>query len=65
MARRSMPGGLGASYRSLADDVYKSTTMPDNKFSVVESVKKVFSFSANQKRSEPLIEKESQAVITR
>ncbi|XP_054274004.1 protein NDRG3 isoform X3 [Macrosteles quadrilineatus] len=59
-----MPGGLGASYRSLADDVYKTTTIPDNKFSVVESVKKVFSFTANQKRSEPLIAKEPQPVIT-
>jgi len=60
-----MPGGLGASYRSLADDVYKTTTIPDNKFSVVESVKKVFSFTANQKRSEPLIQKEPQPVVTR
>ncbi|XP_054274005.1 protein NDRG3 isoform X4 [Macrosteles quadrilineatus] len=60
-----MPGGLGASYRSLADDVYKTTTIPDNKFSVVESVKKVFSFTANQKRSEPLIAKEPQPVITK
>lgn len=54
-----MPSGLGASYRSLADDVYKSTTIPDAKFSVMESVKKVFSFTANTKRSEPLIEKDA------
>uniref|UniRef100_A0A1B6LBZ6 Protein NDRG3 n=2 Tax=Graphocephala atropunctata TaxID=36148 RepID=A0A1B6LBZ6_9HEMI len=60
-----MPGGLGASYRSLADDVYKSTTIPDNKFNMMESVKKVFSFTVNQRRSEPLIEKEPQPVVTR
>lgn len=59
-----MPSGPGAAYRSLADGVYKSTTVPDNKFSVVESVKKVFSFTASQ-RSEPLIEKEPQPVITK
>uniref|UniRef100_A0A1B6J8Q5 Protein NDRG3 n=3 Tax=Homalodisca liturata TaxID=320908 RepID=A0A1B6J8Q5_9HEMI len=61
----SMPGGLGASYRSLADDVYKTTTIPDNKFNMMESVKKVFSFTVNQRRSEPLIEKEPQPVVTR
>ncbi|XP_046671572.1 protein NDRG3 isoform X6 [Homalodisca vitripennis] len=60
-----MPGGLGASYRSLADDVYKTTTIPDNKFNMMESVKKVFSFTVNQRRSEPLIEKEPQPVVTR
>uniref|UniRef100_A0A1B6F6K5 Protein NDRG3 n=1 Tax=Cuerna arida TaxID=1464854 RepID=A0A1B6F6K5_9HEMI len=60
-----MPGGLGASYRSLADDVYKTTTIPDNKFNMMESVKKVFSFTANQRRSEPLIEKEPQPTVTR
>uniref|UniRef100_A0A1B6H4L6 Protein NDRG3 n=2 Tax=Cuerna arida TaxID=1464854 RepID=A0A1B6H4L6_9HEMI len=59
-----MPGGLGASYRSLADDVYKTTTIPDNKFNMMESVKKVFSFTANQRRSEPLIEKEPQPTVT-
>ncbi|KAK7873968.1 hypothetical protein R5R35_012972 [Gryllus longicercus] len=52
-----MPSGIGASYRSLADDVYKSTTVAENKFSVIESVKKAFSFSSGgaARRSDPLL----------
>ncbi|XP_063244988.1 protein NDRG3 isoform X2 [Bacillus rossius redtenbacheri] len=56
-----MPSGVGASYRSLADDVYKSTTIEENKFSMLESVKKVFSFAnpgtptTTTSRSEPLV----------
>ena len=51
-----MPSGLGASYRSLADDVYKTTTIAENKFSVIESVKKAFNFAGPQtRRSDPLI----------
>lgn len=48
-----MPAGIGASYRSLGDlgeDVYKSTTIVDQTQttgqSVLESVKKAFSFAA-------------------
>jgi len=49
-----MPSGLGTSYRSLADDVYKSTTIEENKFSVIETVKKAFSFAGPQtRRSDP------------
>nr|CAD7198511.1 unnamed protein product [Timema douglasi] len=53
-----MPAGVGGSYRSLADDVYKSTTVAENKFSVLESVKKAFSFAGGPSppaRSEPLL----------
>ncbi|XP_034254500.1 protein NDRG3 isoform X2 [Thrips palmi] len=51
-----MPSGLGGSYRSLADDVYKSTTVAENKFNMIESVKKAFSFVApSNGRSDPLI----------
>jgi len=51
-----MPSGIGTSYRSLADDVYKSTTIEENKFSVIETVKKAFSFVGPQtRRSDPLI----------
>jgi len=51
-----MPSGMGTSYRSLADDVYKSTTIEENKFSVIETVKKAFSFAGPQtRRSDPLI----------
>ncbi|KAK3921320.1 Tol-Pal system protein TolB [Frankliniella fusca] len=51
-----MPSGLGGSYRSLADDVYKSTTVAENKFNMIESVKKAFSFVApGNGRSDPLI----------
>uniref|UniRef100_A0A0A9Y7U1 Protein NDRG3 n=2 Tax=Lygus hesperus TaxID=30085 RepID=A0A0A9Y7U1_LYGHE len=63
-----MPGGLGASYRSLAGDVYKSTTAaaPDaagaGKFSVLESVKKAFSFNS-PRSSEPLIPDREQPII--
>lgn len=48
-----MPAGTGASYRSLGDlgeDVYKTTTIADQTQatgqSLLESVKKAFSFSA-------------------
>uniref|UniRef100_A0A1B6CKS7 Protein NDRG3 n=1 Tax=Clastoptera arizonana TaxID=38151 RepID=A0A1B6CKS7_9HEMI len=58
-----MPASIGASYRSLTGDIYKSTTVAENKFSMIQSVKKVFTFTNNNKRSEPLIEKE-QSVIT-
>lgn len=55
-ATGNMPSGLGTSYRSLADDVYKSTTVEENKFSVIETVKKAFSFAGPQtRRSDPLI----------
>jgi hypothetical protein len=51
-----MPSGIGTSYRSLAADVYKSTTIEENKFSVIETVKKAFSFAGPQtRRSDPLI----------
>lgn len=51
-----MPSGVGGSYRSLADDVYKSTTVAENKFSVIESVKRAFNFAApGTGRSDPLI----------
>ncbi|XP_039286803.1 LOW QUALITY PROTEIN: protein NDRG3 [Nilaparvata lugens] len=53
-----MPAGLGASYRSLSGDVYKTTTVPENKNGVMESLKKALNFNSNNKRSEPLIEKE-------
>nr|CAD7257755.1 unnamed protein product [Timema shepardi] len=57
-AAEEMPAGVGGSYRSLADDVYKSTTVAENKFSVLESVKKAFSFAGGPSppaRSEPLL----------
>ena len=55
-ATENMPSGIGSSYRSLADDVYKSTTIEENKFSVIETVKKAFSFAGPQtRRSDPLI----------
>jgi hypothetical protein len=45
-----MPAGLGASYSSLSEDVYKSTTTstsnPD-KFSVLDSMKKAFQFASS------------------
>ncbi|XP_049785648.1 protein NDRG3 isoform X3 [Schistocerca cancellata] len=53
-----MPTGLGASYRSLSDDVYKTTTVAENRFSVLESVKKAFSLAgagSGPRRSEPLL----------
>ncbi|CAH0380653.1 unnamed protein product [Bemisia tabaci] len=67
-----MPSGLGASYRSLADDVYRSTTISErDKFSVLESVKKAFNFTsfsaqALTRRSEPLISRSesSQPVVS-
>jgi hypothetical protein len=43
-----MPAGLGASYSSLSEDVYKSTTTaaaPD-KFNVLDSMKKAFQYAA-------------------
>lgn len=68
----TMPSGLGASYRSLADDVYRSTTISErDKFSVLESVKKAFNFTsfsaqALTRRSEPLISRSesSQPVVS-
>lgn len=42
-----MPAGLGASYSSLSEDVYKSTTTaaaPD-KFNVLDSMKKAFQYN--------------------
>ncbi|XP_046389384.1 protein NDRG3 isoform X3 [Ischnura elegans] len=45
-----MPSGLGTSYRSLADDVYRSTTVAENKFSVIDSVKKAFNFNGSPAR---------------
>ncbi|XP_023726929.1 protein NDRG3 isoform X4 [Cryptotermes secundus] len=55
-ATENMPSGIGTSYRSLADDVYKSTTIEENKFSVIETVKKAFSFAGPQtRRSDALI----------
>lgn len=59
-----MPSGIGASYRSLTGNVYKSTTIAENKFSMIDSFKKAFSFTPNQ-RSELLIEKEQPVVIAR
>ncbi|PSN57965.1 hypothetical protein C0J52_00278 [Blattella germanica] len=52
-----MPSGIGTSYRSLADDVYKTTTIAENKFSVLDSVKKAFTFAGGSqpRRSDPLI----------
>ncbi|KAL0280340.1 UNVERIFIED_CONTAM: hypothetical protein PYX00_001661 [Menopon gallinae] len=50
-----MPSGIGGSYRSLADDVYKSTTVAEAKFSMMESVKKVFNFAGNSRKQGPYI----------
>lgn len=51
-----MPSGIGGSYRSLADDVvYKSTTVAEAKFSMMESVKKAFSFTGNSYKTDPCI----------
>ncbi|BET02868.1 Ndr family [Nesidiocoris tenuis] len=68
-----MPGGLGTSYRSLAGDVYKTTTTPapangsSDKFNVIETMKKAFSFSTNAPSptsvAEPLIADRGQPVI--
>lgn len=60
-----MPAGLGASYRSLSGDVYKTTTVPENKNGVMESLKKALNFNstASTKRSEPLIEKDQPAAV--
>ncbi|CAH1390486.1 unnamed protein product [Nezara viridula] len=61
-----MPGGLGSSYRSLTGDVYRPTTVyNETKFSVLESMKKAFSFTSNQKTSEPLLNKDQAAVVSR
>lgn len=59
-----MPSGIGASYRSLTGNVYKSTTIAENKFSMIDSFKKAFTFAPNQK-PELLIEKDQPVVITR
>lgn len=59
-----MPSGIGASYRSLTGNVYKSTTIAENKFSMIDSLKKAFTFTPNQ-RPELLIEKEQPVVIAR
>lgn len=62
----AMPGGLGSSYRSLTGDVYRPTTVyNETKFSVLESMKKAFSFTSNQKSSEPLLNKDQAAVVSR
>ncbi|XP_014215346.1 protein NDRG3 isoform X2 [Copidosoma floridanum] len=72
-------GGIGASYRSLGDlgeDVYKSTTIVEQtkttSQSVLESVKKAFSFAAPKielalRKKEPLIvdRRESVSIVTR
>lgn len=50
-----MPSGIGGSYRSLADDVYKSTTVAEAKNSMMESVKKAFSFAGNSRKMDPYI----------
>ncbi|XP_053978916.1 protein NDRG3 isoform X2 [Hylaeus volcanicus] len=72
-----MPAGIGASYRSLGDlgeDVYKSTTIVDQTQttgqSVLESVKKAFSFAAPKvelRKKDPLIEdrRESVSIVSR
>ncbi|XP_011504474.1 PREDICTED: protein NDRG3 isoform X1 [Ceratosolen solmsi marchali] len=74
-----MPAGIGASYRSLGDlgeDVYKSTTIVEQSQttgqSVLESVKKAFSFAApkvelGNRKKEPLIEdrRESASIVSR
>lgn len=52
---KKMPSGIGGSYRSLADDVYKSTTVAEAKFSMMESVKKVFNFAGNSRKQGPFI----------
>ncbi|XP_021924588.1 protein NDRG3 isoform X2 [Zootermopsis nevadensis] len=55
-ATGNMPSGIGSSYRSLADDVYKTTTIEENKFSVIETMKRAFSLAGPQtRRSDPLI----------
>lgn len=70
---------IGASYRSLGDlgeDVYKSTTIAEQTHttghSVLESVKKAFSFAAPKvelglRRKDPLIEdrRESISIVSR
>lgn len=50
-----MPSGIGGSYRSLAEDVYKTTTMSEEKFSVMESVKKAFNLIGNTRTQGPYI----------
>ena len=78
-----MPAGIGASYRSLGDlgeDVYKSTTIVEQSGhhqttgqSVLESVKKAFSFAAPKveglglRKKDPLIEdrRESVSIVSR
>lgn len=73
-----MPASIGASYRSLGDlgeDVYKSTTIVDQTHqttgqSVLESVKKAFTFAAPKvelRRKDPLIrdQRESISIVTR
>jgi hypothetical protein len=50
-----MPAGLGASYSSLSEDVYKSTTTaasPD-KFNVLDSMKKAFQFASSPHNYKP------------
>lgn len=77
-----MPAGIGASYRSLGgdlgEDVYKSTTICEAGHqttgqSVLESVKKAFSFAAPRvelaglRKKHPLIEdrRESVSIVSR
>ncbi|EEB17634.1 hypothetical protein Phum_PHUM475470 [Pediculus humanus corporis] len=47
-----MPSGIGGSYRSLGEDVYRSTTVSKEKFSVVESVKKAFNLIGNNRTNQ-------------
>ena len=49
---KNMPSGIGGSYRSLGEDVYRSTTVSKEKFSVVESVKKAFNLIGNNRTNQ-------------
>ncbi|XP_011298714.1 protein NDRG3 isoform X5 [Fopius arisanus] len=72
-----MPAGIGTSYRSLGDlgeDVYKSTTIVEQtqttSQSVLESVKKAFSFASpkvESRKKDPLIDdrRETISIVTR
>ncbi|KAK6627229.1 hypothetical protein RUM44_009706 [Polyplax serrata] len=57
-----MPSGIGGSYMSLADDVYKSTTVSEEKFSVMESVKKAFNLIGNTRTQGPYIVTEEDGI---
>lgn len=47
---------------SLADDVYKSTTVSEEKFSVMESVKKAFNLIGNTRTQGPYIVTEEDGI---